>query len=152
MKKTVFLALCAMLFWNCNNSKNTDIPQQVTNTVAIEENNQDLVETITLDNGQKWVVNSQMRPFIEQGEQLVNAYISNGDSDYLLLAQNLKQTNTELIKSCTMTGKSHDQLHLWLHPHIQIVEALSKQSDLEQSNQIINQLQQSYNQYHVFFE
>ncbi len=43
-----------------------------------------------------------------------------------------------------MDGKSHDELHKWLHPHLEIVKALANETDAEKSNKIVSKLQKSY--------
>ena len=50
-----------------------------------------------------------------------------------------------------MDGKSHDELHKWLHPHLEIVKALEDEADASKANEIVLQLQDSYQQYHHYF-
>ena len=92
-----------------------------------------------------------MKPFVMKGEELVNAYVQNEQKDYKALAQQLKEQNNQLIKSCTMDGKSHDELHKWLHPHLEIVKALEDEADASKANEIVLQLQISYQEYHHYF-
>lgn len=105
--------------------------------------------TIELNNGEKWVVNAEMTPFILDGEQLLSQYDGN---EYASLAAQLKQKNTSLIKSCTMDGKSHDELHKWLHPHLEMVDALSAAKSKEDADKIIVQLSESYKIYNQYFQ
>ena len=81
---------------------------------------------IELDNGDKWLVNAEMKPHLEKQHDLLQDYSSTKNDDYLALANQLKEANNDLIKSCTMEGKSHDELHKWLYPHIQLIDSLSK--------------------------
>ena len=92
-----------------------------------------------------------MKSFVLKGEELVNAYIQDGKTDYKTLAEQLKDQNSQLIKSCTMDGKSHDELHKWLHPHLDIVKALENETDATKANEIVSQLQYSYQHYHQYF-
>jgi len=96
-------------------------------------------------------VNEEMKPFVMKGEELVNSYIQNNHTDYKALAQQLKEQNNKLIKSCTMDGKSHDELHKWLHPHLEIVKALEDEKDATKASEIVLQLQKSYQDYHQYF-
>ena len=105
--------------------------------------------TIELNHGEKWTVNTEMTPYTLDGEKLLSHYDSN---DYASLAAQLKQKNTSLIKSCTMDGKSHDELHKWLHPHLELVDALSAADSKEAANKIIIQLSDSYKIYNQFFQ
>ena len=97
------------------------------------------------------MVNEEMKPFVMKGEELVNSYIQDNQTDYKALAQQLIEQNNQLIKSCTMNGKSHDELHKWLHPHLEIVNALEEEKDAAKANEIVLQLQKSYQDYHQYF-
>lgn len=50
-----------------------------------------------------------------------------------------------------MDGKSHDELHKWLHPHLEIVKALENETDATKANGFVLQLQYSYQHYHQYF-
>lgn len=109
-------------------------------------------EKIELNNGQKWAVNEEMKPHIEQGRVILNTYLTNGDTDYEKLAKDLQEQNSSLIKSCTMDGKSHDELHKWLHPHLELVKELSKAETPEEVNKVTDKLKASYEIYDQHFE
>lgn len=107
---------------------------------------------INLNNGEKWKVNAEMKPHIEKGNELLTVFISNKDKDYQKLAQDLKTQNNSLIQSCTMKGESHDQLHKWLHPHIELIEKLSTAHSTSEAEDIISQLEKSFNTYQNYFD
>ena len=133
--KSIPLILISFLAFSCNNTSAHDA-----------EHNE---ETIEFNEGLKWKVNTEMTPYILTGEQLLTDY-DNGD--YKALAQQLKDENNGLIKSCTMEGQSHDELHKWLHPHLVLVDALSKAESEEKANEIINELTESFEIYHTYFQ
>lgn len=108
--------------------------------------------TIQLNNGEKWAVNAEMKPHIEQGIQILNDYLAQKGSDHKMLAADLKAQNDQLIKSCTMKGKSHDELHKWLHPHMALVEKLAETSDQKQAESTITALEQSFKTYQNYFQ
>ncbi len=110
------------------------------------------MEALKLNNGKKWKVNAEMQPHILQGQEILQAYIAAEDTDYKALAEALKAQNTKLIKSCTMDGTSHDELHKWLYPHIQLIKDLSKASNVEEAELAIAGLEQSFTTYHAYFE
>ena len=56
------------------------------------------------------------------------------------------------MKSCTMKGESHDELHKWLHPHMELVEELSKAKTDEKANELVSQLRESYQSYNQYFQ
>lgn len=104
---------------------------------------------IALNNGAQWLVNSEMTPFILEGEKILNAH---DGSDYKALAKQLKNKNKSLIKSCTMKGESHDELHKWLHPHMQLVAALEDVENEQRANIIIADLNKSFQTFHTYFK
>ena len=111
----------------------------------------DATEALTLDNGQKWKINKEMQPFILKGSDLVNQYLKENKTDYKALAAELSTQNSQLIKSCTMKGKSHDELHKWLHPHLELVEQLGNESNAENAQKTVLKLQESYQTYQQYF-
>lgn len=104
---------------------------------------------IELNNGQKWNVNLEMTPYILEAEQILLQYKGN---DYNALAEQLKNKNNGLIKSCTMDGKSHEELHKWLHPHMQLIENLDDAENTEEADIIIDELKTSFQNYHKYFQ
>lgn len=152
MKKIFVFGMSIMFLWSCNNSNKTSKTLQEAETENHTENHQAVnAGTIELNNGEKWLVNEEMKPFVLKGETLVNTYIQKDQTDHKALAEQLKEQNSLLIKSCTMTGKSHDELHNWLHPHLKIVKNLEDETDTEKANDIVLQLQNSYQEYHEHF-
>lgn len=150
MKKVFVLGMSVLLLWSCNNTSEKTTEKLETENHAEHQHNESS-ETIELNNGDKWLVNEEMKPFVMKGEELVNSYIQNNQTDYKALAQQLKEQNGQLIKSCTMDGKSHDELHKWLHPHLEIVKSLEDEADASKANEIVSQLKHSYQQYHQYF-
>lgn len=106
---------------------------------------------VLLNNGERWKVNPEMIPHLQAAEKRLIAYRDNSETDYKTLAMELKSYNDQLISSCTMQGESHDQLHLWLHPHIKLVKALSEAKNVEEADSIIAELKVSYEKYHKYF-
>lgn len=150
MKKIFVLGMSVLLLWSCNNTTEKATEKQETETHA-EHQHDESSEAIELNNGEKWLVNEEMKPFVMKGEELVNSYIQDNQTDYKALAQQLIEQNNQLIKSCTMNGKSHDELHKWLHPHLEIVKTLENETDATKANEIVSQLQYSYQHYHQYF-
>ena len=128
------------------------IPMAVAMTfiIACESNHQK--SDINLNNGEKWIVNSEMKPHIEKSKELLKKYNSTKGNDYKQLAEDLKDQNNALIKSCTMKGESHDELHKWLHPHMGIIEDLSNAKDLNEAETIISRLEASFKTYDKHFQ
>lgn len=138
---TLLLTIAAISCKN-NTHQHTDQTQDMTSPV----------ETIELNDNAKWVINEEMKPFLTESETILNKYIEDGSTDYVTLAKQLKDKNSGLIKSCTMEGKSHDELHKWLHPHMELIESLQKAEDANSANSIISELKQSYETFNQYFQ
>ncbi|MBX2930717.1 MAG: hypothetical protein KF781_02080 [Chitinophagaceae bacterium] len=156
MKKIIFLSLSSLIIISCNNH-NTEEPTSVQDTTTVttmqeEEHTNEDAEAIVLDNGQKWKINEEMKPFILAMENIVDAYLKEQSKNYTFLAAQLKEKNTALIESCTMQGKSHDELHKWLHPHLERVKALEKAENEQQANDIATQIKQSFEVFYQYFQ
>lgn len=109
----------------------------------------DHATAIELNEGKKWTVNAEMTPFIIDTERRLKNY---DQIDYKSLAQYLKENNSNLIKSCTMKDKSHDELHKWLAPHLDLVKALGKAENTEEANKIVAELEKSLETYNTYFQ
>lgn len=150
MKQTFIIALSVFTIFSCKESKTVtseDSKTVINQTEVKVEKSTDLA----LNNNEKWLVNKEMKPFVMKGEELVNTYIESNKSDYKELANQLKMQNDQLIQSCTMKGASHDELHKWLHPHLEIVASLNNTVDVETAKPIIQNLANSYEMYHQYF-
>lgn len=123
----------------------------IVSLIAACQSNPD-ADGLTLNNGEKWKVNAEMKPHIEQGNAVLDAYLRQNSTYYKALAEALKNQNDNLIKSCTMQGKSHDELHKWLHPHIKLVEKLAKTDNSSEAKALVAQIEQSFRTYETYFE
>lgn len=105
---------------------------------------------LDLNNGKKWAVNDEMKPFVAEIETQLNAYEPK-NGDYKMLASNLSTSNDNLVKSCTMTGVPHDHLHAWLAPHMKEIEKLKKAENRPEANKSVDELKESMEKYHAYF-
>jgi hypothetical protein len=106
---------------------------------------------LELDNGKKWKTNAEMLPYIQEQEKLIEAY-DKEKGEFKTLASNLSTANQKLIKSCTMTGKSHDVLHVWLMDHMKKIELLAKTDNKTEADRLAEELEHSMVTYHQYFE
>ena len=156
MKKLFILAISSLVFFSCNTATEKTTEKEEENpkeeTVKQEDHKDDeKSETVELNNGAKWVVNEEMKPYVMKGEELLNNYAQTNQTDYKQLAADLKAENEKLIKSCTMNGKSHDELHKWLEPHLKLTKHLEKADDAANAKTLVTDLQSSYKSYHEYF-
>jgi|GEM_PF-574925 len=110
------------------------------------------MDEISLKDGQKWIVNEEMKPHIEQAEQLLQDFLRKGKDNYDPLAEALQTKNTALIQSCTMKGQSHEELHKWLEPHLKLTKELAAADSPEEAQATVKELQSSFEVYHKYFD
>lgn len=151
MKKIFIIIFGSFALLSCNQTAEKSTSKvEVTKQEAPKEEESE--EALELNNGEKWVVNEEMKPHVREGEDLVNVYAETNHSDFKKLATDLKSHNDKLIKSCTMDGKSHDELHKWLVPHLKLTKELAEETDAIKASDIVKELQYSYSSYHRYFK
>jgi hypothetical protein len=151
-KLILTFAVGSLLLYSCGNSTNEKLNNQTEVAEHNEHHHDDESEALKLNSGTKWVVNEEMKQFILEAEGILNQYIESQSQDYQILAVQLKEKNSGLIKSCTMKDESHGELHKWLYPHIELIESLSKAESTEQANKFITDLQASFSTYNQYFQ
>ncbi len=107
---------------------------------------------IGLNNGEKWQVNTEMMPPIEASKSLVLEFAGENLEDYQKLGANLNEKIQDLISSCTMKGKGHDELHKWLHPYMKLVEELSKASETSEAKLVVAKIENSFTTFNRYFQ
>lgn len=160
MKKLIIFSFSAFLLFSCTEeqAKEEVIEEQVTeNAITLAEKNpaeeiKEKQNEISLNGEEAWEVNKEMKPYIKEAESVLQNYLNNDLDDYQQLAIDLKEQNDALIKSCTMDGTAHDELHNWLHPHLQLVEGLKNAKSKEESQEWLKQLNLSMETYHKYFK
>ena len=163
MKKAILSALLGLAIVISCEKKQEKISTEEnlkTEQTASEENVKEAQEKsdehkegakLELNNGAKWAVNNEMKPFVNQTETLLNSYNSE-TGDYKMLATKLNATNEKLVKSCTMTGVPHDNLHVWLAPHMKEIEKLKTAENRDYANKIVSELKESMEKFHQYFD
>lgn len=156
MKQILVFALALGLLASCQKKVEKDASHsQVTEELnAHEQHEEEAAATgeIELNQGEKWIVNEEMKPYVAEGEKLVGNYIENQETEYKVLAASLEKQNSNLITSCTMKGKSHEELHKWLSPHLELVKDLASSTDEVTAMNTAKEIQQSYKTYHEYFQ
>lgn len=96
---------------------------------------------ISLDDGQKWVMDDHTRSTFKTMSERINA---GGDFDEL--GKSLKSDLDSLIQGCTMTGEAHNQLHVYLTHLSPAIEKLSSNGS-EESLKNVSELLEIYPDY-----
>lgn len=162
MKKISFALAIALSFglWSCDKTTEGSVTDQevkihdehAEHAEHAEDHAHHDHETIEFDNGSKWAVNDEMKPNVQKAEETLKSYLASGSDDHKALVADLEKINVDLIESCTMEGKSHDELHKWLHPYIELLKALKATDDKEEVKELTNDLVRSFDTYHRHFE
>lgn len=148
IQSSLLIAAVSFLTMSCDQqTKSSDQEMHSKKEVNTSE-----TTSISLNNDEKWLVNEEMKPFILEAEAILNQYSESKSDDYLSLASQLKEKNSGLIKSCTMKGESHDELHKWLHPHMKLIESLANSESKEEANKTIDSLHRSFETYNQYFQ
>ncbi len=142
----------SLLLFSCDSVSTEKAEEQNDNALQSEHQHEDDTDALKLDNGNRWMVNEEMKPFILESKAILDEFSQNNSTDYQTLAAQLKEKNSGLIKSCTMKGKSHDELHKWLHPHMDLIESLAEAENLDAAKSSISQLNASFETYHQYFQ
>ena len=117
-----------------------------------QENKRDSEEQQTnrlqLNNGSKWKVNEEIIEHIGHAELTYETF--EGD-DYEVLYEELMEHTNNLIQSCTMTGRAHEELHKWLESHLSLIKEV-KLADAKSGQKFLDKLEDSFVDFHTYFE
>ena len=73
-------------------------------------------------------------------------------TEYKTISENLQKNVDLLTSNCTMKGKSHDELHKWLLPYIDLVKELSEAKDETKAAKQFEYIQTSFSTFHQYFQ
>jgi hypothetical protein len=153
MKKIpILISVISLFLFSCGNTSNEKLKEQ-TETVTHEEHQHNAeMQTIELNNGEKWKVDANMITHIRNMENDVISFAKVEQKDYKSLAEKL-QSNIDLLTSnCTMKGKAHDELHKWLLPYIDLVKELLEAKDETEASKQFENIQTSFTTFNQYFQ
>ncbi len=153
MKKiTILIPVISLFLFSCGNTSNEKSKEQ-TETVTHEEHQHNAeIQTIELNNGEKWKVDANMITHIRNMKNDVISFAKVEQKDYKSLSEKL-QSNIDLLTSnCTMKGKAHDELHKWLLPNIDLVKELSEAKDETEASKQFQNIQTSFTAFNQYFQ
>lgn len=164
MKKVIFTtAILAALLVSCNEKQEKQEKHEAVEAseVVHEHEETDLktsysfnnnwVNEIALDNGAKWVANLETNEGVDKMLGMIKQSDPKTVEDYHDLAAKLNEEKNYVVKECTMTGPSHDNLHVFLHPLIEKIEALGKISSTDEGTEVIASIKENLNGYYNYF-
>ena len=114
--------------------------------------NNNWMNEIQLDNGAKWLADKQTTEGVNTMLKLISESKTETVEDYLSLANKLNDRKNTLVKECTMTGPSHDNLHVFLHPLIEKIEVLLETKTTEEGSETLKSMTYNLNVYKTYFK
>ncbi|MDX1364114.1 MAG: hypothetical protein R3243_07845 [Arenibacter latericius] len=163
MKKTILTTVMIVaLFISCKEIKEkSNTSTNVETTETIHENvhqdnkmvlNNSWVNEIQLDGDNKWEANIETTEGVESMLGLIKENNPQTVEDYHQLASKLNDEKNFVVKECTMTGPSHDNLHVFLHPLIEKIDALGKVNSVENGKETIKRIKENLDEYYTYFK
>ena len=138
------MVLATLFLFSCN-TKTEQEPTADQPTVETEVHEHVTDEPLQLNEGQKWKVDDNMMVHIAQMEQDIASL--DQPKDFEQLSENLNKNLGLLTSNCTMEGQAHDELHKWLLPYIDLVEAFATDKSVDNYTAIQN----SFSTFNTFF-
>ena len=142
LKLKIVLFAFGLVLFSCN----TKSKEEKTTEMNTVEHQHSENEAIQLNDGEKWKVDDNMMRHIRNMEKDVIKFDKENGANYSLLADKLKANIELLTSNCTMKGKAHDELHKWLVPFIELVDAFSKDKSANQYTEMKHSFL-TFNQY-----
>jgi len=109
------------------------------------------LEAISLDQGAKWAANAETTSGVAQMTFLIANTKAESAGDYRNLGDGLNEIKNYIVKECTMTGASHDNLHVWLYPLIEKVGELQKVETVESGRTLTDDIKGHLDKYYEYF-
>lgn len=156
MKKIIpalILVLAIVLTYSCKNQTKESLDENTTvkATKATEEHHAE-GESITLDNGNRWIANPETTIGVEKMQQIMDSFTEKENVDaYKKLTENLQVEFKMIFEKCTMTGAAHDQLHNFLIPIKDLLKTLPS-SDLKECQESFDQINKHLLIYKTYFK
>ena len=161
MKKTILTtAILSAFLIGCKDNKTTTSDTSVDTEMVHDHDhendgmalNNSWIKEIELDNGKKWEANLETTRGVDKMLILLEEIEIKTVEDYHLLASRLNDEKNIVVKECTMEGPSHDNLHVFLHPLIEKIDALGKVPNKDKGAEIAESIKENLNGYSNYFD
>ncbi|NMH87473.1 hypothetical protein [Flavivirga algicola] len=116
MKNLILILLIIATTYSCKNNK-----PNIETDPALEE--------LIFNEGKPWFVNNETHIGVTKMDVLIKNFNKSKDKNYSNLGELLSKQTSYIIKNCSMTGKSHDQLHIVLVPILNEISVLKEGKD-----------------------
>jgi len=152
--KTLAISITAisLFLFGCGDTAKEKSKEQTETATHQEHQHNAEIQTIELNNEEKWKVDANMITHIRNMENDVISFAKVEQKDYKSLSEKL-QSNIDLLTSnCTMKGKAHDELHKWLSPYINLVKKLSEAKDETEAEKKKKKIENSFITFNQYFQ
>jgi hypothetical protein len=102
------------------------------------------LKTMELNNGEKWQLQPELMVNIGNMQSIIDSVKLLETKDYEQIANELNTETMSLVKSCTMKGNSHNELHKWLEPHMAMVKDLKATKSADEGEGILAAIDASF--------
>ncbi len=149
---TLSLIVISLFLFSCGNTSKEKSKEETETVTHKEHQHNAEIQTIELNNGEKWNVDTNMITHIRNMENDIISFAKVEQKDYTSLSNKL-QSNIDLLTSnCTMKGKAHDELHKWLLPYIDLVKELSEVKVETESEKQFQKIENSFIIFNQYFQ
>jgi hypothetical protein len=143
--KLLFVLAVALFFTACDNNNSAAVDVDADEPIETKEDKAPTESGMTsgltkvvdavadlsvqLDNGEKWQANSETTEGIYSMIRSTKELMSSGSAtieDYRTLGVSLQKDFNTIFEKCTMTGESHEQLHNYLLPMVDMVKTFEE--------------------------
>ena len=165
MKKTILMtAMLSALLLSCKDNKTTSSAgegqhEQKTEKIAHHDHEgQAMVlsnawmEEIQLDEGKKWEANLETTIGVDKMKEVIKTHNPETLEGFHKMAEELNRQKNYIVKECTMTGPSHDNLHVFLHPLIEKIDALLKAETVDDAKHLTISINDNVEAYYNYFK
>ena len=107
---------------------------------------------IQLDGSKKWEANEETTQGVRNMLRIMENTAVGPEMDFKALGTKLKSEINIVIKKCSMKGASHDNLHVFLMPLIEKVDALQEENDIEKNKALVASIYYNLEAYDTYFK
>ncbi|MCM4150359.1 hypothetical protein DHD05_02045 [Arenibacter sp. N53] len=155
--KIILFAILSIGYLSCKQAVKEDSKSPgtiITKTASCSELqfNADWEKEMAMNNGLKWQANLETTMGIAAMSKLMAETKTLYMEDYRNLGNALNEVKNSIVKECTMTGASHDNLHVFLHPLIQKIELLQKTDNTDTAAKIKESINGQLKSYYTYFD
>lgn len=100
----------------------------------------------------KWPVPTLMMAYLQSLEKDLTTFKPKVPTDHADLAKRIDENIKQLISSCTMSGESHDDLHTWLMPFLELATQHADSEIPKIQMKYLRKMRRAFQSFHAKFE